>query len=144
MTHSKILDKFVAMILWKPRFLPGTPGLASALFLAVLSVQALGVEATSRRLDSGWEFYQGGLGGIWEVWRGSNATDNVAWTPVRLPHCFNAFDAVDPDAHYYQGPGWYRTRLQISNPYANGCVLLHFEGAGQKTQVYVGLEKAEG
>jgi len=52
-------------------------------------------------------------------------------------HCFNARDAVDPDTHYYQGPGWYRTQLDIKNPYANGRTLLHFEGAGQKTEVYV-------
>jgi len=31
------------------------------------------------------------------VWRGDKASDNVAWTPVELPHCFNASDAVDPD-----------------------------------------------
>jgi beta-galactosidase len=96
---------------------------------------------TERRLDAGWEYHQGGLGGIWEVWRGNKASDNVAWNAVRLPHCFNAFDAVDPDVHYYQGPGWYRTRLTVENPYPDGRVLLHFEGAGQKTQVFVGLKK---
>ena len=48
--------------------------------------------------------------------------------PVELPHCFNAHDGVDPDAHYYQGPGWYRARLKVENPYADGRTLLHFEG----------------
>lgn len=95
-----------------------------------------------RTLDSGWEYHQGALGGIWEVWRGSNASDNVAWKSVRLPHCFNAFDAVDPDTHYYQGPGWYRTHLVVTNPLPDGRILLQFDGAGQKTQVYVGLQKA--
>ena len=46
-------------------------------------------------------------------------------------------DAVDPDVNYYQGPGWYRTSLAVNNPYADGRILLHFEGAGQKTQVYI-------
>jgi beta-galactosidase len=96
---------------------------------------------SSQRLDSGWEYHQGALGGIWEVWRGNKASDNVAWSAVTLPHCFNAFDAVDPDVHYYQGPGWYRTRLAIQNPNRGGRILLHFEGAGQKAQVFVGLEK---
>src|SRR6476620_3294095 len=73
--------------------------------------------SASQRLTAGWEYYRGNLGGIWEVWRGKAASDNVTWHPVDLPHCFNARDAVDPDEHCYQGPGWYRTQLKISNPY---------------------------
>jgi beta-galactosidase len=96
---------------------------------------------TSQRLDTGWEFYQGSLGSTWEIWRGDKATDNVAWQPVTLPHCFNARDAVDPEAHYYQGPGWYRTKIKINNPFPNGRTRLHFDGAGQKSQVFVGLKK---
>jgi len=96
---------------------------------------------TIQRLDTGWEFYQGSLGSLWEIWRGDKATDNVTWTPVTLPHCFNGRDAVDPDVRYYQGPGWYRTRLKIANPFPNGRTLLHFDGAGQKSQVFVGLGK---
>ena len=96
---------------------------------------------TKQALDTGWEYYQGSLGSIWEIWRGDKATDNVTWKKVTLPHCFNGRDSVDPDNRYYQGPGWYRTTLKVSNPYANGRTLLHFNGAGQKTEVYVGLEK---
>ena len=92
-------------------------------------------------LDAGWEFYQGSLGSTWEIWRGDKATDNVNWTPVTLPHCFNARDAVDPDARYYQGPGWYRTHLKLANPFPNGRTLLHFDGAGQKSQVFIGMKK---
>jgi beta-galactosidase len=88
-----------------------------------------------QRLLTGWSYRKGGLGGIWEVWR--SITDNVSWQSVTLPHCFNAFDSVDPDAPYYQGPGWYRTQLKLDNPYPNGRTLLHFEGAGQKSEVYV-------
>src|SRR5690606_34029518 len=56
---------------------------------------------------------------------------------VDLPHCFNATDGVDPDVNYYQGPGWYRKNIKIDNPYQNGRTRLHFEGVGQKTEVYV-------
>jgi len=98
-------------------------------------------EKSNSHLDAGWEFHQGGLGSIWEIWRGDKATDNVTWIPVTLPHCFNSRDAVDPDEHYYEGPGWYRTRLKPANPFPNGRTLLHFDGAGQKSQVFVGLEK---
>ncbi len=115
------------------------PGFCALLLLIAGPVFAA---ETQRRLDTGWEFHQGALGGIWEVWRGNKAGETVAWTVVRLPHCFNAFDAVDPEAHYYQGPGWYRTRLQVKNPFPDGRTLLHFDGAGQKTQVFAGLEKA--
>jgi beta-galactosidase len=98
-------------------------------------------ETNVTRLATGWEFYRGSLGSPWEIWRGDKATDNVAWSPVTLPHCFNARDAVDPDTRYYQGPGWYRTRLKLTNPFPDGRTLLRFDGAGQKSQVFVGLEK---
>src|SRR5215831_920746 len=88
-----------------------------------------------RRIVTGWEYHRGGLGGIWAVWR--NVRDTAVWESVEVPHCFNAYDAVDPDAPNYQGAGWYRTRVNLANPYAGGRTLLHFEGAGQKSEVYV-------
>jgi len=87
-----------------------------------------------------WEYRRGGLGGPWEAWRKANDDANI-WTKVEVPHCFNAMDAVDPDVPYYQGPGWYRTRLSVKNPFPAGRTLLHFEGAGQKTEVFVHTDK---
>ncbi len=92
------------------------------------------------RLTENWSFLQSDLGGIWEANRPfkPGGSERVPlWTPVSLPHCFNATDAVDPDLNYYQGPGWYRTSMVMNNPYENGRTILHFEGAGQKTQVYI-------
>src|SRR5512137_2627426 len=106
-----------------------------------VSIASLAGAQTPQRLESGWEFYQGSVGSIWEIWRGNAATHNVTWAPVTLPHCFNARDSVDPDSAYYQGPGWYRARLKVANPFPNGRTLLHFDGAGQKSQVFVGIEK---
>ncbi|WP_311954586.1 glycoside hydrolase family 2 TIM barrel-domain containing protein [Mucilaginibacter terrae] len=94
----------------------------------------------SHRLNNGWEFLQQDLGGIWEAVRPvpAGGPESVPlWQNVSLPHCFNSRDAVDPDVNYYQGPGWYRTKLTLDNPYANGRTVLHFEGAGQKTDVYI-------
>jgi beta-galactosidase len=92
------------------------------------------------RLNEAWEFVRFDLGSVWEAVRpaakGAPETYPV-WEKVDLPHCFNAEDAVDPDVNYYQGPGWYRKNLSIDNPYPNGRTILHFEGAGQKTDVYV-------
>jgi len=93
----------------------------------------------SQRLSL-WEYRRGSLGGPWEAWRKVNDDANV-WTKVNVPHCFNALDSVNPDQPYYQGPGWYRTKLEIANPFPNGRTLLHFEGAGQKTDVFVNTEK---
>lgn len=94
----------------------------------------------SKRLNDGWFFLKGDIGNIWEAVRvatpGSPESVPV-WEEVTLPHCFNAEDAVDPDVNYYQGPGWYKTLLEIDNPYPNGRTRLFFEGAGQKTEVYV-------
>jgi beta-galactosidase len=91
--------------------------------------------SASQRLDSGWEYYRGALDGPWEVWRG----DEIAvWEKVSLPHCFNHYDACDPDTPYYRGHGWYRTQLSVANPIKDGRTLLYFEGAGQTSHVYVG------
>ncbi len=95
--------------------------------------------SASERLDSGWEYYRGALDGPWEVWRG----DEIAvWEKVSLPHCFNHYDACDPDTPYYRGHGWYRTRISIANPLRDGRTLLYFEGAGQTSHVYVANQLA--
>ncbi len=98
----------------------------------------------SRRLDEGWLFLRGDIGNIWEAVRPvpeGGAESVPIWSEVSLPHCFNAEDAVDPDVNYYEGPGWYRTRLDIDNPYEDGRTLLHFEGAGQRSEVWVYMTK---
>lgn len=92
------------------------------------------------RLNDNWQLLRQDLGGIWEAVRPTNKANPESlpvWKQVTLPHCTNAEDAVDPDLNYYQGPAWYRTQLNIQNPYSNGRTLLHFEGAGQKTEVYI-------
>ncbi len=110
------------------------------LIIVLISVTNSVFSQQTKRLNQGWEFLKGDLGGVWEAVRpvkdGSSESVPI-WTKINLPHCFNAQDAVDPDVNYYQGPGWYRTNLTIENSYKNGRVLLHFEGAGQKTAVYV-------
>lgn len=103
--------------------------LARTLTAATLNVPAA---LANHRLTAGWEYLQGPLTAA-AAWQPS-----TAWKPVSLPHCFNAYDACDPDTPYYRGQGWYRTHLHISNPFSKGRTLLHFEGAGQTSTVYVG------
>ena len=98
----------------------------------------------STRLIKGWDFLKGDLSGPWEAVRDYNkkgAEIVPIWSKVTLPHSYNALDAVDPDVNYYQGATWYRTKLNIDNPYKNGRTILHFEGVGQKAEVYVYLTK---
>ncbi|HEU5340069.1 glycoside hydrolase family 2 protein [Edaphobacter sp.] len=110
----------------------------SSLYASIATLAANPADAGNshnvRRLGDGWEYLKGSLGGPWEVW---HSKEVAVWQPVSLPHCFNAADACDPDVPYYQGNGWYRTHVAIANPYKNGRTLLHFEGAGQTTSVYV-------
>lgn len=111
----------------------------STLFI-LLFTTGLAFSQQSVRLNDNWEFLKQDLGGIWEAVRPVGAGNPEAvpiWEKVKLPHCVNAADAVDPDLNYYQGPAWYKTQRKIDNPYQNGRTLLHFEGAGQKTEVYV-------
>ncbi|EOR94366.1 Beta-galactosidase [Arcticibacter svalbardensis MN12-7] len=110
------------------------------ILLLVFCSVSLGFGKQSKRLITGWEFVRQDLGGIWEAVRPVTAgnPENVPlWTKVNLPHCFNEQDAFDPDVNYHQGPGWYRTNLVLNNPYKGGRTLLHFEGAGQKAEVYI-------
>jgi beta-galactosidase len=102
---------------------------------AMQSRSAEGTTVESKRLDIGWQFRRGPTDGIWQVWR---SEENDLWQPATLPHCFNAADACDPDLAYFRGQGWYRTRLPLHNPFADGRIILHFQGAGQTTTVWIG------
>ncbi|MGG9962364.1 glycoside hydrolase family 2 TIM barrel-domain containing protein [Ferruginibacter sp. SUN106] len=110
------------------------------IFCILLLVQAGTLAQKTIRLINNWDYLRQDVGSIYEVIRPAEkgAPETLPlWQQVSLPHCVNATDAVDPDINYYQGAAWYRTQLDIQNPYANGRTLLHFEGAGQKTKVYV-------
>ena len=93
----------------------------------------------TRRLSTDWEYVQTNFGGPWEAW---HSQEVAVWQQIAMPHCFNAYDGCDPDVPCYRGNGWYRTHVAMANPYPNGRTLLHFEGAGQTTTVYVGEKLA--
>jgi beta-galactosidase len=140
----------VTAIYSRRNFLKTGATIAAASLLASPSLRAsiatLGSNANQadgaehmRRLSDDWEFLQGTLGGPWEVW---HSEEVAVWQKIAMPHCFNACDACDPDVPYYQGNGWYRTHVPIANPFKEGRTLLHFEGAGQATSVYIGEKLA--
>lgn len=92
-------------------------------------------------LKENWEFVKGDLGSPWEAFRPEKQSKLPTWQSITIPHCYNAFDAVDPDIAYYQGPAWYKTIIETDNPYKKGRTILHFEGAGQKTDVFLYTKK---
>jgi beta-galactosidase len=113
------------------------------IFTPVSSRQASvapGNNVNSQTLATGWEYFRGSLGSAWDVWR-TDEGESTVWQQVEVPHCFNARDAVDPDQPYYEGPAWYRRRLQLHNPFPHGRTLLQFEGAGQKSEIFVANER---
>jgi beta-galactosidase len=118
--------------------LPSRPLRASIATLGNASSDT-GELAHSRRLAEGWEYLQGSLGSPWEAW---HSEEVAVWQPIAMPHCFNAYDGCDPDVPYYRGNGWYRAHVSIANPFQGGRTLLHFEGAGQTTAVYIGEKLA--
>jgi beta-galactosidase len=95
-------------------------------------------QPTQQRLDTGWEFYRGPLDPRFQIW---HSEELVVWEPITLPHCFNHYDACDPDVPAYRGVGWYRIKLGVDNPYPRGRTLLHFEGAGQSSELYIGTQQ---
>src|SRR5256885_12993563 len=62
-------------------------GLAAAMFIGPPVYSATSETSSTRysqRLLVGWQFHSGSLGGIWEVWRGKEISENH-WQPTQLP-----------------------------------------------------------
>ncbi len=120
--------------------------IVTAQLLSLCSIGAISAQTISdhsSRLLDGWVYHKHDVGGVWEIIRSSNKKSALLLSErVTMPHCFNAYDAVDPDVAYYEGPGWYNKSLKVENPFKDGRTILHFEGAGQKSEVYVGFERA--
>lgn len=110
------------------------------LTVVTLFLCSLAFGQQKKRLSENWQFVKYDLGNVWESIRqvpDGGAESVPIWSNVVLPHCYNAEDAVDPNVNYYQGPAWYRTFIDVNNPYQEGNTILHFEGAGQKSEVYI-------
>jgi len=91
---------------------------------------------TSRRvesLDAQWKFFKGDAPGA-----DNGSFDDSAWTPVTLPHTWNALDGQDgPQTPYYRGVGWYRKHFTIASDLAQRKLYLQFDGANIITDVFV-------
>lgn len=57
---------------------------------------------------------------------------------VNIPHTWNNKDVLlDDKPGYYRGQGWYSKPLRLQPDVENKSYFLHFEGAGQETEVFV-------
>jgi beta-galactosidase len=115
----------------------GAASLLPASIAHAISTSAAGPSAPTTLAD-GWEYLRMPLAGPWEVWSDQPL---APWSNVTLPHCFNSYDGCDPETPAYRGKGWYRRVVEIDNPFPGGRTLLHFEGAGQSSAVYLGSRR---
>lgn len=63
--------------------------------------------------------------------------DDSTWENVTLPHTWNAFDSELGDKHYFRGTGWYRAHFTLPQDAAQKRVLLEFDGASLRAEVFV-------
>lgn len=84
------------------------------------------------RLNEGWEFLRGPFSGD-PLKDGSRW--NGKWTPVTIPHTWNADDMQKHANSFYEGPGYYRTYIKLKPDGRRH--FLRFEGVGACAEVYV-------
>jgi beta-galactosidase len=83
-------------------------------------------------LDTGWKFLRADVPGAQAV-----QFDDSDWTPVTLPHTWNAQDGLIPGNRYYRGPGWYRLHLNLPAVDPDRQFYLRFDAASLAARVYV-------
>lgn len=88
-------------------------------------------------LNEVWQFHKGNIDSPFAE------NEEVEWEVVNLPHSWNTQDVLDETPGYYRGVGWYKRNLQVPALYSNQKVFLYFEGANQKTEVFINGNQAE-
>jgi beta-galactosidase len=84
-------------------------------------------------LNQGWWFQRADVTGA-----EATAFDDRAWTPLDLPHTWNALDGQDgPATPYYRGIGWYRKHFNVPSELQGQRLYLQFDGSNLLTDVFV-------
>lgn len=65
------------------------------------------------------------------------AFDDGGWDVVNIPHTWNIMDAEDGGNDYLRTAFWYRKKLDYEEAFDGKKIYLEFNGANQKTDVYV-------
>lgn len=101
--------------------------LLAATFVAatafVATQQANGAPRSVNAFNSNWQFSKGTIETI---------TD---WTPVALPHCWNASDGTHKD--YYRGPGTYVKHFDVEENLKKNRFFIRFEAASLKAELWL-------
>ena len=82
-------------------------------------------------INSGWRFQKG------EIKSAPGNVNTEGWEKINLPHTWNTLDAFDDIPGYYRGVGWYSKELEAPASWEGKRVIVKFEGANQKTEVYL-------
>ena len=77
-------------------------GIAAAFLLLFITTSAQ--ERITTTINSNWLFCKGDTAKVAAASR---------WTPVSIPHTWNAQDVMDEEPGYYRGEGWYKKTIYI-------------------------------
>ncbi|WP_298394532.1 glycoside hydrolase family 2 TIM barrel-domain containing protein [Sphingobium sp.] len=113
------------------------------LFALALLLSGVAQAATETPLANGWRFIKTDAAGA-----EAPGFDDGAWTPVSVPHTYNAQDSGiggakargEPEGTYYRGPAWYRLEVE-HRPQPGKRYLLHFGGATLKAEIWLNGRK---
>ncbi|WP_222598423.1 glycoside hydrolase family 2 protein [Lentzea tibetensis] len=83
-------------------------------------------------LDAGWRFVRSDVAGA-----ETPGFNDSAWTPVTVPHTWNASDGQDGGSNYHRGIGWYRKHFTPPSSLAGKRLWLQFDGVNQVADVWV-------
>jgi beta-galactosidase len=101
-----------------------------ALFLLLCPVVAQAESRSVVPLIAEWQFMKGDVKDA-EAF----AFDDRQWSPITLPHTFNAGDGESAD--YYRGPSWYRRSFEVKAVRSDRRVFVQFDGAALRSDLWV-------
>ena len=110
----------------------------SFLCITVFSLNVFSQVRTCISMNDGWKFHPGGFAFAQRAHiKDFPVPVDDLWEKVSLPHTWNASDPFDDSESYMRGIGWYRKNFKLDSSYLDRKVYLFFEGANQRTDVYV-------
>lgn len=77
----------------------------------------------------------------WKFRLGATNSGEDGWQSVSLPHTWNDKDCLDDIPGYTRTLGWYKKSINIDKSMLEKALFLHFEGANQRTEVYINNKK---
>src|SRR5262245_9315621 len=88
-------------------------------------------------LQENWSFHKGTL----DPSRVFEASTDIQWDPIAIPHTWNNLDGQDGGDNYFKGDGWYRRTLTITPEMQGKQLYLRFEGINRNADFYLNGKK---